>query len=223
MKRIRNLIVCAAACLAVTAVPALAQNDEIALIPVTELTNSNGATLRGTSYDGRRIVFESNNNYTGENADANFEIFVYDADTRRFIQVTKTENLKDPADATKITLTVSNNAPRISGDGAFIVFSSNARLTTAANDDGNQEIFLASLPRGSETPSFVRITDTTSNVDGEVVKEIFTNFSSNVNADGTVVTFVSSRRLFRALENGTAPVQCVTRRSEQRSGSRRKR
>ena len=82
MKRIRHLVLCAAACLAAIVSPALAQNEEIALIPVTELTNSNGATVRGTSYDGRRIVFESNNNYTGENADANFEIFVYDADTQ---------------------------------------------------------------------------------------------------------------------------------------------
>ncbi len=73
VKRIRHLLLCAAACLAATASPALAQNEEIALIPVTELTNSNGATVRGSSYDGRRIVFESNNNYTGENADANFE------------------------------------------------------------------------------------------------------------------------------------------------------
>ncbi len=131
-------------------------------------------------------------------------IFVYDADTRLFIQVTKTENLKDPADATKITLNVSNRVPRISGDGTVIVFSSNATLTAAANDDGNQEIYIARLPRGSETPSFVRITDTTSNFDGDVVKEIFTNFSPNVNADGSVIVFTSSRRLFRALENGTA-------------------
>ena len=131
-------------------------------------------------------------------------IFLYDADTRRFIQITKTENLKDPADATKITLNVSNNSPMISGDGAWIVFSSNATLTASANDDGNQEIYLASVPRGSEIATFVRITDTTSNVEGEVVKEIFNNFSPTVNSNGTVIAFVSSRRLFRALPNGTA-------------------
>jgi Tol biopolymer transport system component len=90
VKRIRNLLLGAGACLAALSSPALAQNEEIAIIPVTELTSSNGATVHGVSYDGRRIVFESNNNYTGENADANFEIFVYDADTRRFIQLTKT-------------------------------------------------------------------------------------------------------------------------------------
>jgi uncharacterized protein (TIGR03437 family) len=210
VKRIRNLLLGAGACLAALSSPALAQNEEIAIIPVTELTSSNGATVHGVSYDGRRIVFESNNNYTGENADANFEIFVYDADTRRFIQLTKTENLKDPADATKITLNVSNRVPMISGNGAHIVFASNAQLTSAPNDDGNFEIYLASLPRGSETATFVRITDTTSQIfepgkpDLDVVKEIHTNYEPTVNSDGTVVAFISSRRLFRALENGTA-------------------
>lgn len=203
MIRLSTLLFLAAVCLAAIPTQTLAQ-DQIAIIPVTELLNSNGATIRGASYDGKRLVFESNNDYTGENADANFEIFVFDVDTRRFIQVTKTENLKDPADATKITLVVSNNAPSISGDGTKIVFSSNAKLTTAANDDGNQEIYLASLPRGSTTPTFTRITDTGPNVDGEVTKEIFNNFGANVSADGSVIAFVSSRKSFNVLENGTA-------------------
>jgi len=200
---LNSLVILAAVCL--VAFPVLAQaQDQIAIIPVTELVNSNGATLRGASYDGKRLVFESNNDYTGENTDANFEIFVFDVDSRRFIQVTKTENLKDPTDATKTTLVVSNNSPSISGDGTRIVFSSNATLTTATNDDGNQEIFLATLPRGSETATFTRITDTGPNADGEVTKEIFNNFNATVNADGTVIAFVSSRKSFKALENGTA-------------------
>jgi Tol biopolymer transport system component len=143
---LNSLLILAAVCL--VAFPVLAQaQDQIAIIPVTELVNSNGATLRGASYDGKRLVFESNNDYTGENTDANFEIFVFDVDSRRFIQVTKTENLKDPTDATKTTLVVSNNSPSISGDGTRIVFSSNATLTTATNDDGNQEIFCIASAR----------------------------------------------------------------------------
>ena len=201
--RLKTLLILAAVCLTALPLQTPAQ-DQIAIIPVTELVNSNGATIRSASYDGKRIVFESNNNYTGENADANFEIFVFDVDSRKFIQITKTENLKDPADATKTTLVVSSNAPNISGDGTKIVFSSNAKLTAAANDDGNQEIFLASLPRGSETATFTRITDTGPNDATEVVKEIFSNFAANVSADGSVIAFVSSRRTFAALENGTA-------------------
>lgn len=179
--------------------------DELVLTQLTSAISSIGVTVRGASYDGKRIVFESINDYTGENADLNNEIFVYDIDLRRVIQITKTENLKDPADETKITLNVRNNTPVISGDGRSIVFTSNARLTDAANDEGNQEIYLAFMPRDSTTPSFTRITDTGNNADGEEIKEIFTNYQPVVNADGTRIAFVSTRRAFRALENGTGP------------------
>src|SRR5262245_45714030 len=67
---------------------ALAQQTSI--IPITNTTNSNGAFVRGASNDGKRIVFESPNDYTGENKDGNNEIFVYDTDLRKIIQITKT-------------------------------------------------------------------------------------------------------------------------------------
>ncbi|MEP7341454.1 MAG: hypothetical protein ABI977_27230, partial [Acidobacteriota bacterium] len=60
--------------LVVMASQALAQQTSI--IPITDTTNSNGAFVRGASNDGKRIVFESSNDYTGENTDGNNEIFV---------------------------------------------------------------------------------------------------------------------------------------------------
>jgi uncharacterized protein (TIGR03437 family) len=204
VKSIIRSFALAGACLCGLLIPAFAQSDELALRQITTAISSIGVTVRGVSYDGQRIVFDSTNDYTGENADGNNEIFVYDLQSARFIQITKTENIKDPADTTKITLNVSNNAPYLSGDGNNIVFTSNAKLTSTANDDGNQEVYLATLPRGATTPTFTRITDTDKNADDEVVKEIFNNYQATVNADGTVIAFVSTRRTFRALENGTA-------------------
>jgi uncharacterized protein (TIGR03437 family) len=191
-------------CLAGTQLPALAQSDEVSIIQITNLLGAPGSFARGMSDDGKRIVFESTNNFAGNNPDFNNEIFVYDADLRTIIQITNTKNVLDPADATKILLNVSNHAPAISGDGRRIVFSSNSgALTGTTNDDGNQEIYLATLPRNSTTVSFVRLTDTEANQANETVKEIFTNFSPTINSDGTRIAFVSTRRVFKALENGT--------------------
>ena len=190
-------------CLSCLSIPALAQSDELTITQITNVLSSTGAIIRGASDDGKRIAFESRIDFTGENADGNNEIFVFDAASRKFIQVTKTQDIKDPADATKILLNVSNTSPVISGDGSHIVFTSNAKLTDAANDDGNQEIYLATLPRNTFVPTFLRITNTDKNTDDEVVKEIFSNYSPTVNSDGTLVAFLSTRRVFKALENGT--------------------
>lgn len=192
-------------CFALVSIPSLtfAQTDEIAITTVTNLLNSSGTTVRGASYDGNRVVFESSLDYTGKNADLNNEIFIFDLPSRKIIQITETANIKDATDATKILLNVSNTAPMISGDGTRIVFSSNAKLTDSANDDGNQEIFLATLPLNATGATFLRITNTGANATDEVVKEIFTNYSPDVSADGNIVAFLSTRRVFLALDNGT--------------------
>jgi len=203
VKRIIRPFILSIFCLSSLSISALAQSDELSTIQLTNVLSSTGTTIRGASYDGKRIVFESKIDYTGENADGNNEIFVFDGDSGKFIQITKTADIKDPADATKTLLNVSNTSPVISGDGNHIVFTSNAKLTDAANDDGNQEIYMATLPRNTFAATFLRITNTDKNTDTEVVKEIFNNYSPTVNADGTLIAFLSTRRVFKALENGT--------------------
>jgi hypothetical protein len=69
-----------------------AQAQQISLIPITDTASSNGAFVRGMSNDGKRILFESSNDYTGENKDGNNEIFVYDVGSRKVIQITQTGN-----------------------------------------------------------------------------------------------------------------------------------
>lgn len=163
--------------------------DEVSVIQSSNLLNTAVGLVRGMSDDGRRIVLESTANLTGNNSDGNREIFVYDTVARTFIQITATKDVPvDPNDATKgIKTRVTNNAPVISGDGTRIAFSSNSGTLAGANDDGNQEIFLATLPSGSTTPSFLRVTTTTGN------NEFFDNYSPTINFDGSLVGFVSTR------------------------------
>jgi len=187
-----------------TARQALAQQTSI--IPITNTTNSNGAFVRGASNDGKRIVFESPNDFTGENKDGNNEIFVYDTDLRKIIQVTKTGTQSSTGGTTGQTLsgrncpggcppgqaTALNAVPAISGDGTRIVFAStSAQLTDVSNADGNAEIYLATLPRGATAATIQRITET----DG--IKDSFDNNTPTINFDGSVIAFVSTRSLFK--------------------------
>jgi uncharacterized protein (TIGR03437 family) len=191
----------------------LALAQQTSIIPITGTTNSNGAFVRGASNDGKRIVFESRNDYTGENNDGNNEIFVYDADLRKIIQVTRTgsqsgtggsgggvtlssaqpQNNNCPGGCEPTDFTPNNAVPAISGDGTRIVFASSSGLLTGVpNADGNGEIYLATLPRGATAATVERITET----DG--LKDSFDNNTPTINYDGSVIAFVSTRRFFKS-------------------------
>ena len=173
----------------------------IALLPVTP--NVIGTQIRGASNDGKRIVFDSINDYNGKNVDSNRDIWVYDVDSRSIIQITDTADLKeDTSDVNKVTTRITNETPAISGDGTKIVFVSNADLGGAKNEDRNYEIFVADLPRNSTTPTIKRITDTGKDSETEVVKGIFHNYTPTINDDGSVIAFVSTRQNFKAIEGG---------------------
>ncbi len=189
-----------------------ASAQQTSIIPITGLTNSNGAFVRGASNDGKRIVFESRNDFTGENKDGNNEIFVYDAELRKIIQITRTgsqsgaggsgavtingsqpQSDKCPGGCEPAQFTATNAVPAISGDGRRIVFaSSSGLLTGVANADGNGEIYLATLERGATAATVERITET----DG--LKDSFDNNTPSINHDGTVIAFVSTRRFFKS-------------------------
>jgi len=190
-----------------------ASAQQTSIIPITDTSSSNGAFVRGASNDGKRIVFESTNDYTGENKDGNNEIFVYDADLRKIIQITRTgsqsgtggsgggvilnsrspQGSNCPGGCEPTQFTATNAVPAISGDGTRIVFgSSSGLLTGVANADGNGEIYLATLPRGATSGVIERITET----DG--LKNIFDNNTPTINYDGSVIAFVSTRRFFKS-------------------------
>lgn len=186
--------------------------QQTSIIPITGSANSNGAFVRGASNDGKRIVFESTNDYTGENKDGNNEIFVYDADLRKIIQLTRTgsqtsggsgggvvlnsrqpQASKCPGGCEPTSSTTTNAVPAISGDGTRIVFAStSSQLTDTPNADGNAELYLAILPRGAIAATIERLTET----DG--LKDSFDNNTPTINYDGSVIAFVSTRRFFKS-------------------------
>jgi uncharacterized protein (TIGR03437 family) len=171
------------------------------LLPVPQ--NVIGTFVRGVSNDGKRIVFDSINDYNGRNVDSNKEIYVYDVDTRSIIMITDTKDIKDPDDSTKTLFRINNETPEISGDGTKITFVSNADFGDLKNEDRNYEVFVANLPRNATTATAItRITDTGKNNDTEVVKEIFNNYSPAINDNGSVIAFVSTRRKFNAVDGG---------------------
>lgn len=175
--------------------------DEVTVRLLPIATNVIGTYVRSVSHDGKRIAFDSINDYNGRNVDSNTEIWVYDVDSRTPIMITDTKNLTDPADATKVTRTINNVTPVLSGDGTKVVFMSNADLA-GANEDANYEVYMADLPRGATTATITRLTNTGADTTGETVKEIFNNFTPTINDNGSVVAFLSTRRTFNAVTGG---------------------
>jgi uncharacterized protein (TIGR03437 family) len=181
-----------------------AVTEEVLIVPLPVPTNLIGTNVRGASNDGKRLVFESINDYNGRNLDSNTEIWVYDVDSRSVIQITDTADLRDPDNPINLLLEVRNTTPVISGDGTRIAFISNASLVDPKNEDGNFEIYVADLPRGATTPTIRRITDTGPDFEGDTVKEIVTNYAPSISDDGQVLTFLSTRRFFRPIPDGPA-------------------
>ena len=81
-----------------------------------QLTSAIGANSFGASVsdDGQRVAFYSASNLTGQNADRNFEIFLYDRPTGALQQISN--NTQGVGSGSQL--------PTISGDGSRIVFQS---------------------------------------------------------------------------------------------------
>ncbi|HJU57023.1 MAG TPA: lamin tail domain-containing protein, partial [Pyrinomonadaceae bacterium] len=75
------------------------------------------------SDDGRYIAFSSNRNLTGQNADANFEIFVFDVTANSFSQLTNTAGGYGATDA------------KISGNGSRIAYIKDSSVLPAVQRD----------------------------------------------------------------------------------------
>jgi hypothetical protein len=119
------------------------------LMPLTQEAVDSQQAAPGLT--GRRVVIESEANFTGENGDGNREIFVRDLKRNQWTQLTHT------------TGAIDSRRPSASGSGKQIVFDSTADLdndlnTTATNPDGNYEVFLAR--RTAAGYIFTQITDT---------------------------------------------------------------
>jgi len=101
------------------------------------LRGVNGNFLPSISDDGRYIAFSSNRNLTSQNADGNFEVFVYDTVAASFVQATNSTNIVGFTDA------------KISGDGLSLFYIRDTGLTPSANRDlvrqNRQTLFVIGL------------------------------------------------------------------------------
>lgn len=198
---------------------------------------------------------------TRNNADHNREIFLFDYVQRRIFQITNTTHAINssgcpaasptptpspgatpqptpaatPVPSCSIQVDVSNNRPRISNDGRWIVFSSNA-LNPASFDgnanlaalqaDGNQEVWLYQIPAvpndnlssGLDVPyvdlnagTFVQVTNTPASrtpTAGSTSLSPFVaddNREAMINDDGSLIAFTSTRNLGGTNNNDANP------------------
>jgi Tol biopolymer transport system component len=134
----------------------------------TQITDTTGGgvfsnTLPVISSDDTRIAFRSDLDITGGNPDLNDEVFLFDANTMTFTQITETTGL--------------NSEPSINSDGTLIAFNSTSDIN-GGNPDLNTEIFLFD----TNTMMFTQITDTTGGF----------NVTPAINSDGTLIAFRSN-------------------------------
>jgi uncharacterized protein (TIGR03437 family) len=83
----------------------------------------NGNFQPSISDDGRFIAFSSNRDLAGENADGNFEVFVYDTVALSFTQLTNSSGILGATDA------------KISGNGAAIAYIRDTGTVASADRD----------------------------------------------------------------------------------------
>ncbi len=112
---------------------------------VRQLTHSMGDSFSNTdvslSADGLRMVFTSQSDLVGGNADGNQEIFQYDVVEDRFTQLTNTAGQG-----------LFSFDAAISGDGLTVAFVSSANVT-GANPNRISQLFLQDLaPRATAVP-----------------------------------------------------------------------
>jgi len=128
----------------------------------TQITDTTGEDniVPVLNSDGSLIAFDSSADVTGGNPDNNREIFLFDADTDTFTQITDTAG-------------VNSLVPDITPDGSTIGFHSDADLT-GDNPDASLEVFLFDV----SSMTFTQITD-----GGDDINSATAALSS----DGTIV------------------------------------
>ncbi len=150
----------------------------------TRIVGGNSPSINS---DGSLITFVSNSSGLGpDNEDQNDEIFLYNSNTNRYTQITR-------------TTTVLSRFPIISSDGTHIVFISEADLIED-NPDGSQEKFIYDIDSGR----FIQITNTEDTTPG---------YSKNysINANGSRVVYEDDGKIILYDEVLRGNVEVVSR------------
>src|SRR5437660_1120827 len=89
------------------------------------------------SADGQRVVFLGDGDLIpGQNPDHVLQVFLYDANDRRYSQLTHIRSATENQFILK---------PQLSGNGDSVVLTSDADLVPGQNEDGNEEVFVFDL------------------------------------------------------------------------------
>jgi Tol biopolymer transport system component len=149
----------------------------------TQITNTTKGNPIAPSINanGTRVTFDADSDLTGNNADLNREIFLFDTSTSRLTQITNSTG-------------GDNLIPSINSDGTRIAFESTANLV-GGNTDGNSEIFLLDTAAG-----------TLRQVTNSAGDGIFANSSASISLDGTRIAFDSTRDLTQANADGNLEI-----------------
>jgi Tol biopolymer transport system component len=162
---------------------------DVSSMTFTQITEGGGGINSATaalSSDGVIVGLNSDTDPTGGNPDNNREIFLFDAGTMLFTQVTDTTGEN------------TNSGPSVSSDGTRLVFTSIADLT-GDNPDGSREVFLFDSSTGITT----QITDAASGssndakISGDGTRILFTSGSdiTGENPDGNIEVFFADCRV----------------------------
>jgi len=150
--------------------------------------------------NGRFVVFSSNANLTGGNADGNWEIFRVDRNTMATVQITNT------------TAPCQNRFPVVAGDtsGTPVVFVSNCGHGSYTNPDGNDEIVAwnGSAFAGTNTSGCQNYAPSLSRSTGQYVAFVSTCNIAGLNSDGNPEIFRWDRNnnSFQRITNSADPV-----------------
>ncbi len=165
---------------------------EIATSTLTQVTSiatsGKSADAPALDADGNRLVFHSNDDLTGGNADGSFEIFVYDRGAAMLVQVTSAPS-------------GYYAYPSISDDGETVAYAGSA-VPSGVNSDGNDEVSTTTLSPSSPPAVLIatRITDSpllsqdpSLSRDGSIVLFDSEGNLTGGNADGSFELFLHDR------------------------------
>ncbi len=137
------------------------------------LRHINGNFQPSLTDDGNLIAFSSNRELTGQNADANLEIFLFDISTNSFTQLTNT------------SLIVSSTDAKISGDGSHLAYLKDESMPL--KDEGAT----ISLPSLRRDLMLEELSTRETRVIADDVNELQLTYGRGISDDGLRVVYSS--------------------------------
>lgn len=157
-------------------------------------TGETAAASVRISDNGTRLVYVDTSDPFGTNADGSGEIFAINIDGTNHMQLTMSDG--------------DSQTPRISDDGAYIVFASAAEFSAGSNPDGQLEVYVAN----GDGTGLVRITNTDDS-SGLIINR--TAPAVDISGDGQWIAFMSYADLYGINTDHTYTIYWANRQGTQ--------